>query len=537
MDISVENGLICSILIIILFMWIRWRKTQLRIFKDLGIPGPSPNILFGNILELNRKGPQKCHKEWIEKYGKILGFYHGMKPVLLVADPELLKKILIKDFHLFCDRPEGVPLRVHSFLDQIIPASAIMDNLLINLKGEHWKKVRSILSPTFSANKLKGMIPAVNQVCDSALSILEAKSRNGEIIDILDVLQRLTLDIISAQAFAMDVDSLENPDDPLLRSAKIVFDLPFASKIVFFGRCFPELSFFAMAANFLSMFIRNKGYIPPLKITQVLEVIIKERRNNPKLKSPDLLQWLMEASNFDTDLEKDNSNKKEESFSESSKLPRKRQTLNDVEVISNALVVFLAGFETTSSALAFSFYFLAKYPEYQQQIQKEIDFLIEQEGQLDYYNVSNFQLMERFFLEAMRFYPPAINFIIRLSVSDVDYGYVRIPKGMEINIPVEYIHHSEEFWEQPEEFNPDRFLPGSAAKRQSCSYMAFGTGPRSCIGQRLVNITSKIILAKILHKFTVEPAESHEQMKSVVKVFTMVPEKVCVKLKPRSTSM
>ncbi|CAL1270231.1 unnamed protein product [Larinioides sclopetarius] len=459
-----------------------------------------------------------------------------MKPVLLVADPDLLKKILIKDFHLFSDRPEGVPMRVHSFLDHIIPASAIMDNLLINLKGEHWKKVRSILSPTFSANKLKGMIPAVNQVCDSALSILEEKSRKGEIIDILDILQRLTLDIISAQAFAMNVDSLKNPDDILLRSAKIVFDLPFASKIVFFGRCFPELSFFAMAANFLSMFIRNKGYIPPLKITQVLEVIIRERRSNHKLKFPDLLQWLMEASNLDSDPEKNNLNKKEEILTESPKLLKKRQTLTDIEVISNALVVFLAGFETTSSALAFTFYLLTKYPELQQKIQKEIDLLIEKEGQLDYYNVSNFQLMERFLLESMRFYPPGINFVIRLSVAEIDYGYVRIPKGMEINIPVEHIHHSEEFWEQPEEFNPDRFLPGSSAKLHSCSYMAFGTGPRSCIGQRLVNLTSKIILAKILHKFTVESVESYEEVKSVVKVFTMVPEKVCVKLKPRSIS-
>ncbi|GBO08495.1 hypothetical protein AVEN_59266-1 [Araneus ventricosus] len=87
----------------------------------------------------------------------------------------------------------------------------------------------------------------------------------------------------------------------------------------------------------------------------------------------------MEASNFDSDIEKDNTNKKEEALSESSKLLKKRQTLTDVEVISNALVVFLAGFETTSSALAFAFYFLAKYPELQQKIQEEIDLLIEKE--------------------------------------------------------------------------------------------------------------------------------------------------------------
>ncbi|GBM07794.1 Cytochrome P450 3A41 [Araneus ventricosus] len=375
MEVPVGNILAYSILLILLYIWIRWRKSKLKVFENHGIPGPTPHFLFGNILELNEKGPERCHADWIAKYGKIVGFYHGMKPILLVADPDLLKKIFIKDFPLFCNRPEGVPLRVHSFLDYIIPASEIMDNLLINLKGEHWKKVRSILSSTFSANKLKGMIPAVNQVCDSALSILQEKSRKGEVIDMQNILERLTLDIISAQAFAMNIDSLNDPDDPLLRSAKIIFDLPFSSKIVFFGRCFPELGILAMTINFLSMFIRNKGDIPPLKITKALDVIIKQRRSNLNLKKPDLLQWLIDAS--DVDSEKNKANENGDKPSKSSILGRKKQVLTDSEIKSNSLVVFLAGLETTSSSLAFAFYFLAKHPDFQKKIQDEIDLLIE----------------------------------------------------------------------------------------------------------------------------------------------------------------
>ncbi|GBM07789.1 Cytokinin hydroxylase [Araneus ventricosus] len=144
--------------------------------------------------------------------------------------------------------------------------------------------------------------------------------------------------------------------------------------------------------------------------------------------------------------------------------------------------------------------------------------------------------MERFLMESMRFYPPGVNSVSRVSVTDVDFGHICIPKGMEIHVPVEYIHHSDDFWERPEEFDPDRFLPGSRAKLHSCSYMAFGAGPRSCIGQRLVNITTKIILAKILYKFTIELADPQEQLKCVVKILTMVPDKVLVKLKPRQVS-
>ncbi|GIY54996.1 cytochrome P450 3A41 [Caerostris darwini] len=119
------------------------------------------------------------------------------------------------------------------------------------------------------------------------------------------------------------------------------------------------------------MFIKNKGDIPPLKITKVLEVLIKQRRNNPGMKKPDLLQWLIEARASDDDLGTKDSYENGTTSSESSKFQRRRRTLNDTEIISNALVVFLAGFETTSSALAFVFHFLKKYPEQQRKFKKK----------------------------------------------------------------------------------------------------------------------------------------------------------------------
>lgn len=533
MDISTHTILAYSILVITICLWIRWRRKKLKIFEDLGIPGPTPHILFGNIIELNQKGPSRCHKKWIEKYGKVVGYFHGMKPILMVAEPDLIKKIFIKDFHLFCDRPESIPLRVRSFVDSIIPASAIMDSLLVSLKGERWRTVRTILSPTFSANKLKRMIPAVNQVCDRALSVLEKESQRGEAIDILDMIQRLTLDIICAQAFAMNIDSINDPKDPLLTSARIIFDLTFTSKIIFFGRCFPELGFLAMAINFLRMFIRNKGNIPPLKITNVLDEIIKQRRNDPSCRKPDLLQLLIDSSISDPDSEKKQTDE-DNNPSECSNTSRKKQILSDWEIKANALVVLLAGYETTSSSLGYVFHCLAKYPNLQQKIHEEIDSVIEKEGHLDYYRIGHFQLMERFLLETMRFYSPTRNFVSRISTTDVDYGNIQIPKGMEILVPEDYIHNSEEYWEQPDEFNMDRHLPGSTAKKHAVSYLAFGVGPRGCIGQRLVHITTKIIIARILQKYTVELVENHDKIKSVLRVFTIVPENVYVKLIPRT---
>ncbi|GFV80156.1 cytochrome P450 3A13 [Trichonephila clavipes] len=191
-------------------------------------------------------------------------------------------------------------------------------------------------------------------------------------------------------------------------------------------------------------------------------------------------------------------------------------------------------YETTSSSLAYAFHFLAKYTDLQQKIHEEIDSLIEKEGHLDYYKMGNFQLTERFILETMRFYSPTMNFVSRICTANIDYGHVKIPKGMEILVPEHYIHYSEEFWEQPEEFNIDRYLTGSTSKKHPISYLAFGHGPRRCIGVRLVNITTKIIIARILQKYTVELVENHDKVNSVLRAFTIVPESVYVKLKPRT---
>ncbi|XP_035204430.1 cytochrome P450 3A8-like, partial [Stegodyphus dumicola] len=92
-----------ALILVLLCLWLMWRKKQLSIFKSLNIPGPEPNILFGNLWEF-RKNPYGCPKKWIENYGKVVGYFYGLRPVLLVADPELLKIIQQKEFHKFPNR-------------------------------------------------------------------------------------------------------------------------------------------------------------------------------------------------------------------------------------------------------------------------------------------------------------------------------------------------------------------------------------------------------------------------------------------------
>ncbi|WAQ95170.1 CP3A8-like protein [Mya arenaria] len=124
-----------------LFCWYLYRHfTQLR---RRGIPGPTPWPLFGNLLHQFIKGFEKTDAEWLNKYGQIVGFYNGYQPAVLVTDPELLKMVLVKNFPNFSNRP--VPKNIPQLLA----------NGIFFMKGRKWKKTRNILTPTFSAAKLK----------------------------------------------------------------------------------------------------------------------------------------------------------------------------------------------------------------------------------------------------------------------------------------------------------------------------------------------------------------------------------------------
>jgi cytochrome P450 len=144
--------------VFLLIFWYNWRKRLISKFKRNGIPGPEPHLIFGNIVEYSREGYVKCHEMWIKKYGPVVGYFLGGKPFLLVSDPELLKLIQIKDFHLFAKRPLTV--------DTGLNPSRRLNHSLISCEENRWKQMRSTLTPTFSGSKLRQMTPIIELTID-----------------------------------------------------------------------------------------------------------------------------------------------------------------------------------------------------------------------------------------------------------------------------------------------------------------------------------------------------------------------------------
>ncbi|KAM7296306.1 mucin-7-like [Ixodes scapularis] len=125
---------------------LRWRQRHFSYFKDLGIAGPKPNLLWGNLWQYHEKGLFRALDKWCNEYGDIFGFYNGDVPMLVVQDLEFLKYVFVKNFSNFTDR--GVTMRT----DEMHP---ILGRSVIHARGSGWKSIRSCVTPGFSTLKLK----------------------------------------------------------------------------------------------------------------------------------------------------------------------------------------------------------------------------------------------------------------------------------------------------------------------------------------------------------------------------------------------
>ncbi|GFU17298.1 cytochrome P450 3A8 [Nephila pilipes] len=331
------------------FLWIIWRWQHTSTFQKLGIPGPKPNLIFGNILELYKKGPIKCHEEWVKRYGRVLGYYYGMKPVLLVTDPYILKDIFIKDFPKFINRETFNPL------DRYSPKKKESQSVLI-LPGQAWKDVRSVLTPTFTMAKMKQMAGSINSSIENMLKGFQERAQKGEEFEIFDVYQRLTLDVITKTAFGVQTDVQTNPRSSILRATKLLFITHYKDPVVLIGLTFPFLRRLCIKVGDILITILNKGRPPHKMLRAGIRKVMELRRTNPQTRKNDLLQLMLDTTvaveTKEVDISKlEAGNVEFEKLGNEETTGKKTRALTDAEIESSAFIVLLAGAYATRHKL------------------------------------------------------------------------------------------------------------------------------------------------------------------------------------------
>ncbi|GBN24126.1 Cytochrome P450 3A5 [Araneus ventricosus] len=190
-------------------------------------------------------------------------------------------------------------------------------------------------------------------------------------------------------------------------------------------------------------------------------------------------------------------------------------------------------YETTSTALAFTTYLLAKHQDVQENLYQEIKDMIERGQKLEYATINKLHYLDKVLNESMRIYPPIHLFTNRYALEDVQYGDIHIPEGTLIQAPVYLMHHDPDFWSEPEIFDPERF--SAKPNSEGITYLPFGVGPRNCLGMRFAQLEAKLALANMVYKFNIKLDEKQkDNLEVMCRIRTITPGKVRVKLGTRN---
>ncbi|XP_003744583.1 cytochrome P450 3A12 [Galendromus occidentalis] len=464
------------------------------------------------MWEIYRNGHLVMQRKWHRQFGPVVGYYYGLAPVVIVADTELLKQILLRDFHKFSDRP---PIISGKFIGGL-------DDSLLFLKGQRWKQVRAILSPAFTAKKLREISPVMQTSIDDFIENMDKDFENSKECELAALFKAMTLDAIGKAGMGLDLNVQKDyKNSKVLRAISTILSIEVDIFFVAFASL-PALAKLLRHAVCQLWYLWLNSFESPIGALQrQSREVVKFRRLNPeKSKRSDLLQLMMDAQvsvESSTDLTsliagdgaEAAENRRSGSMAKNRNLPSecpitgKPEGLTDNEVIDNAFLMLLAGFETTSTTLAFLAKMLLRFPEVQERVREELVEATDGGTAFDFERLQRCQYTEAFIQETMRMYTPFFFFTARVANEEVKYGSMTIPKGMNVFSSIEELHYDEAVFPEPNKFRPERFLPENKTPAMAKSWQPFGDGPRNCIGMRFAQMEMKLALAKLLVKYRI----------------------------------
>ncbi|XP_012222890.1 cytochrome P450 9e2-like [Linepithema humile] len=466
--------------------------SKLSHFERLKIPHIRPIPLLGNMVSYvfghaslmdNLRNIYNLFPD-----AKYFGFYEFMRPIYVIRDPDLINTITIKNFDNFCDH-------LNLTNEKIEP---IASKNLFGLRGDHWREMRKLLSPSFTSSKMKMMFGLMCQCAENFANFLITESGStGKTYNMKDVLSKYANDVIATCAFGISVDSFKHPRNEFFLLGKTLNFGTWMSFVFLMNRSFPKISQFIN----LRMF--------GLKVEKFFKDIVSstvKTRDEQRIFRPDMIQLMMDTRD-----------------------KNHGPTFDIDEMTAQAFVFFLGGFDTVSTIMSFAAHEVAVNPDIQSKLREEIDDVLKMtNGKPTYEAINNMKYLDAVINETLRVYPPGF-FLDRLCVKEFelpsatpDSEPVILKPGDSIWVPVFALHRDSKYFSQPEKFDPDRFLNDEV---DNSVYMPFGIGPRICIGNRFALMEAKIMLFYLLWHCDVEPdIKTTNPMVLNKKSFVVMPE-------------
>nr|XP_027194407.1 cytochrome P450 3A4-like [Dermatophagoides pteronyssinus] len=462
----------------------------------------------------------------INEHGKIFGFNMFNRMTISIADPELVQIVCNREFTKFPNHRS------------MVTNDPIWDNFLFVLNDEDWKRLRAIVSPTFSTGKLRKVKPTLDENIQLMCKHLNKMIENDPYVNMKEVVGGFTMDSIVQISMGIKIDSLQDPNNPIIQNARKLFGQDIS---------FMDLTIFALASAFPNLLKMIGLKIQPDALNYLANIskeIIKKKREQMKTRNE-----TQKANNFiELILEVEQEQKQ---ILEQSGKPFKH--INNDELIAQCVTFFTAGFDTTTSAILYAVYLFASNPDKQEKIYKSIIETLEKlakerdDGCLDPYELITFESLNQFeyfnaaLNESMRLLTIVFSIDrmatedVHLETSDKKISF-NVRKGDIIRIPVIDLHNDPDNFYEPKKFIPERFLPENQSNPDKqfnkSAFLPFGSGPRKCIATTLALFEAKMMLIHFIRLYRLSLC-SKTKLDFHVIIDSLIPKDIILKVDKR----
>ena len=346
---------------------------------------------------------------------------------------------------------------------------------LVDSHGDAWKRMKKSTSGAFGLIKLKKSLSLYNSCCKEMLNWLDAEVKSNAEVDCVDMIKRCAINTLGSVGFGMNINTFKDRNNELKLHADNLFGPTRFAMLQFFPRLMALLRI-------------------PIVSKKAASFIVKVVEQNIKLR------------------EKENSDRKD-ILGTMIKFHSEHPEDMSKDVLVKTCIQFMGdGYTTTAEGIICTLYLIAVNPSVEEKLRSEIDRVLEDKddpfGDLTDDDINELSYLDMVFKETMRI--TSLGSTVRQctktwKVPDSD---LIIPEGTIVTIPVGGIARDPKYWDDPEEFIPERFSEENKGKIRSGTYLPFGQGPRICLGNNFARFEAKVVLIYILRNYTFTGGEN-----------------------------
>jgi cytochrome P450 len=418
-------------------------------------PGPKGLPLVGNSREY-AKDPFAFLTAVGEAYPRIAKFDLGPLPTYMVTDPAEIERVLVSEDENYHKLVFG------DAVDDLLGEGLLLSD------GERWREQRNLANPAFAAKRIQSIADTMSRIAAEHV----ADWADGDEIDLDIELAQLTVKVIVAAMFGVEADestveTVQQNLEPLGQRFE-----PDPRRVVI-----PDWAPTAENREFAAAVETLEGVIDDLLEQRQGTIEAGPTAVSDADETPmDLTSILLRA--------------------------RDRGEQSDAQLRDELMTMLLAGHDTTALALSYTLYLLSEHPEARERHLAEVDEVVGDDAP-GAGHTRQLQFTDRALSESMRLYPP-VYAIFREPQVDVKLGGYRVPAESAIMLPQWVVHRSEQWYDNPDQFDPSRWQPERRRERPRFAYFPFGGGPRHCIGKQFADLEAKLVLAVLGQRFSLD---------------------------------